>query len=257
MCFNANFYVRLVNNSFIKLYRKIQDNWIWDNPLYLKCWIDMLMRASIKPSSMLMNNQVINVSRGEIIFSQRNFAKRNNMSRQRLRTFLKKLEKTNMIVVKSNPDITHAIIVEYNAYNELKSYQQKPTSSPIKRKKESKNKEVNKDFELFWKAYPKKIGKKKVEDKFNSIDFPIDKILKNIELQKQSDQWQTQQYIPNPETYLNQERWEDEVVLDVQPEEPIYIYECKICNKVKDKSPYRDMYISCCDEQTQPRKEYK
>ena len=217
----------------------------------------MLMRASIKPSSMLMNNQVINVSRGEIIFSQRNFAKRNNMSRQRLRTFLKKLEKTNMIVVKSNPDITHAIIVEYNAYNELKSYQQKPTSSPIKRKKESKNKEVNKDFELFWKAYPKKIGKKKVEDKFNSIDFPIDKILKNIELQKKSDQWQTQQYIPNPETYLNQERWEDEVVLEVKPEEPIYIYECKICNKVKDKSPYRDMYISCCDEQTQPRKEYK
>ena len=217
----------------------------------------MLMRASIKPSSMLMNNQVINVSRGEIIFSQRNFAKRNNMSRQRLRTFLKKLEKTNMIVVKSNPDITHAIIVEYNAYNELKSYQQKPTSIPIKRKKEGKNKEVNKDFELFWNAYPKKIGKKKVEDKFNSIDFPIDKILKNIELQKQSDQWQTQQYIPNPETYLNQERWEDEVVLDVQPEEPIYIYECKICNKVKDKSPYRDMYISCCDKQTQPRKEYK
>ena len=148
-----------------------------------------------------MNNQVINVSRGEIVFSQNNFAKRNGMSRQKLRTFLKKLEKTN--------------------------------------------------------AYPKKIGKKKVEDKFNAIEFPIDKILKNIELQKQSDQWQTQQYIPNPETYLNQERWQDEVILEVKPDEPIYIYECKICNKVKDKSPYRDMYISCCDEQTQPRKEYK
>ena len=217
----------------------------------------MLMRASIKSSSMLMNNQVVEVGRGEIVFSQRNFAKRNNMSRQRLRTFLKKLVKTNMIRLKSNPEITHAIIVEYNAYNELKPYQQKPTSIPIIRKKESKNKEVNKDFELFWNAYPKKIGKKKVEDKFNSIDFPIDKILKNIELQKQSEQWQTQQYIPNPETYLNQERWEDEVVLEVKPEEPIYIYECKICNKVKDKSPYRDMYISCCDKQTQPRKEYK
>ena len=217
----------------------------------------MLMRASIKSSSMLMNNQVVEVRRGEIVFSQRNFAKRNGMSRQRLRTFLKKLVKTNMIRLKSNPEITHAIIVEYNAYNELKTYQQKPTSIPIIRKKESKNKEINKDFELFWNAYPKKIGKKKVEDKFNSIDFPIDKILKNIELQKQSDQWQTQQYIPNPETYLNQERWEDEVILDVKPDEPIYIYECKICNKVKDRSPYRDMYISCCDKQTQPRKEYK
>lgn len=206
---------------------------------------------------MLMNNQVINVSRGEIIFSQRNFSKRNNMSRQQLRTFLKKLVKTNMIIVKSNPDITHLILVGYNAYNDFKSKQIYATPNPIIRKKESKNKEVNKDFELFWNAYPKKIGKKKVEDKFNSIDFPIDKILKNIELQKQSDQWQTQQYIPNPETYLNQERWQDEVILEVKPDEPIYIYECKICNKVKDKSPYRDMYISCCDEQTQPRKEYK
>ena len=206
---------------------------------------------------MLMNNQVINVSRGEIIFSQRNFAKRNNMSRQQLRTFLKKLEKTNMIRVKSNPEITHLILVGYSTYNDFKSKQSYATPNPIIRKKESKNKEINKDFELFWNAYPKKIGKKKVEDKFNSIDFPIDKILKNIELQKQSDQWQTQQYIPNPETYLNQERWQDEVILEVKPDEPVFIYECNICNKVKDKSPYRDMYISCCDEQTQPRKEYK
>ncbi len=206
---------------------------------------------------MLMNNQVINVSRGEIIFSQRNFAKRNNMSRQQLRTFLKKLEKTNMIRVKSNPEITHLILVGYNTYNDLKPKQSYAAHNPIIRKKESKNKEINKDFELFWNAYPKKIGKKKVEYRFNAIEFPIDKILKNIELQKQSDQWQTQQYIPNPETYLNQERWQDEVILEVKPEEPIYIYECNICNKVKDKSPYRDMYISCCDEQTQARKEYK
>ena len=206
---------------------------------------------------MLMNNQVINVSRGEIVFSQRNFAKRNNMSRQKLRTFLKKLEKTNMVRVKSNPEITHLILVGYSTQNDFKSIHSKPTHSPIIKGNKVRKKEINKDFELFWNAYPKKIGKKKVEDKFNSIDFPIDKILKNIELQKQSDQWQTQQYIPNPETYLNQERWEDEVVLEVKPEEPIYIYECKICNKVKDKSPYRDMYISCCDEQTQPRKEYK
>ena len=217
----------------------------------------MLMRASIKSSSMLLNNQIIEVNRGEIVFSQRNFAKRNNMTRQRLRTFLKKLEKTNMILVKSNPDITHAIIVEYNSYNEFKPYQQKPASNPIIRKKESKNKEINKDFERFWKTYPKKVGKKKVQDKFDANDFPIDLIIKNIELQKKSDQWQNQQYIPNPETYLNQERWTDEVVLETIPDEPIYIYDCAVCNKQKTKSEYRDLYISCCDQQIQPRKEYK
>jgi len=226
----------------------------------------MLMRASIKSSSMLMNNHIIEVDRGEIVFSQENFSKRNNMSRQQLRTFLNKLRQSNMIKdkVKSNQQVTHLVIVGYSNYNDFKgnvNNQHLKTNQPkinhIIRSKKVRKKEINKDFELFWNAYPKKIGKKKVEDKFNSIDFPIDKILKNIELQKQSDQWQTQQYIPNPETYLNQERWEDEVILDVKPDEPIYIYECKICNKVKDKSPYRDMYISCCDKQTQPRKEYK
>ena len=246
-----------MDNSFIKLYRKIQDNWIWDNPLYLKCWIDMLMRASIKPSSMLMNNQIIEVNRGEIVFSQRNFAKRNNMSRQKLRTFLKKLEKTNMIRLKSNPEITHAVILGYSTYNDFKLIHSKPTHNPIIKGKKVRKEEINKDFEKFWKAYPKKVGKKKVQDKFDANNYPIDLIIKNIELQKKSEQWQNQQYIPNPETYLNQERWTDEVVLPFVPDEPIYVYQCGKCNKQKTTSEYRDLYVSCCDEQIQPRKEYK
>jgi hypothetical protein len=205
---------------------------------------------------MLINNQIIKVNRGEIVFSQKNFANRNNMSRQQLRTFLKKLQKTNMIEVKSNQLLTHLIIVGYQRYNELKPTRSQPTNNHIIRKEESKNKE-NKDFNLFWEHYPKKVGKKKVEDKFNSNNYPIDLILKNLEFQKKSDQWQNQQYIPNPETYLNQERWNDEVVLSIPDDEPIYIYECAVCNKQKTISEYRDLYVSCCDKQIQPRKEYK
>ena len=252
-----------MDKSFIKLYRKIQDNWIWDNPLYLKCWIDILMRASIKPSSMLLNNQIIEVNRGEIVFSQENFAKRNGMSRQQLRTFLKKLKQTNMIKSSpnSNQQITHLFIVGYNTYNSIKNNQDLTNTQPrlnhIIRKKESKKVINNKDFDLFWEHYPKKVGKKKVQDKFNSNNYPIDLIIKNIELQKKSDQWQNQQYIPNPETYLNQERWTDEVVLPVADDEPIYFYQCGKCNQTKTTSEYRDLYVSCCDEQIQPRKEYK
>jgi hypothetical protein len=216
----------------------------------------MLMRASIKSSSMLINNQIIKVNRGEIVFSQKNFANRNNMSRQQLRTFLKKLQKTNMIEVKSNQLLTHLIIVGYQRYNELKPTRSQPTNNHIIRKEESKNKE-NKDFNLFWEHYPKKVGKKKVEDKFNSNNYPIDLILKNLEFQKKSDQWQNQQYIPNPETYLNQERWNDEVVLSIPDDEPIYIYKCN-CDKETFKSEFRDLYKLCsCGEQMKPRKEYK
>ena len=178
---------------------------------------------------MLLNNHIIEVNRGEIVFSQENFAKRNGMSRQQLRTFLKKLKQTNMIKSSpnSNQQITHLFIVEYNSYNSVKNNQELTTKqrgfNHIIRKKEGKKVRNNKDFEKFWKAYPKKVGKKKVQDKFDANNFPIDLIIKNIELQKKSDQWQNQQYIPNPETYLNQERWTDEVVLPFVPDEPIYV----------------------------------
>ena len=161
-----------------------------------------------------------------------------------------------MIQVKSNPEVTHVIIVGYSTYNDYKVTQSQPRANPIIRKKESKKKE-NKDFERFWKLYPKKVGKKKVQDKFDAYDYPIDLIIKNIELQKKSEQWQNKQYIPNPETYLNQERWTDEVLLPVEDDEPIYVYQCDKCNKTKTTSEYRDLYVSCCDEQVQPRKEYK
>ena len=217
----------------------------------------MLMRASIKSSSMLINNQIVEINRGEIVFSQNNFAARNGMSRQQLRTFLKKLEKTQMIEVKSNQLLTHLIIVGYQRYNNYKSTKSQPTDNHIIRKKESKNKESNKDFDLFWEHYPKKVGKKKVQHKFNSNNYPIDLILKNLELQKKSDQWQNQQYIPNPETYLNQERWTDEVVLKVEDDNPIYIYKCN-CNKETFKSEFRDLYKLCsCGEVMKPTKEYK
>lgn len=71
-------------------------------------------------------------------------------------------------------------------------------------------------FDMFWKAYPKKVGKDAAAKAFAKRK-PDDKLLKDIlqaiELQKVSDQWQKDggQYIPNPSTWLNQGRWMDEI----------------------------------------------
>ena len=69
-------------------------------------------------------------------------------------------------------------------------------------------------FEVFWKAYPRKTNKgfaKKVFVKLKIDDELLCKILKAIEQQKRSEQWKNPQYIPHPSTWLNGERWEDEV----------------------------------------------
>ena len=71
-------------------------------------------------------------------------------------------------------------------------------------------------FEKFWEAYPKKIAKKAVLQKWKNLkvdDVLFESIMKGLEAWKQSQQWMKDggQYIPNPTTFLNQERWNDEI----------------------------------------------
>lgn len=67
-------------------------------------------------------------------------------------------------------------------------------------------------FDRFWAAYPRKVGKGAAERSFVRIRPDaalLDGMLRAIETQRQSDTWQ-RGYIPNPATWLNQRRWEDE-----------------------------------------------
>ena len=68
-------------------------------------------------------------------------------------------------------------------------------------------------FDVFWKAYPKKTGKEAARKSFARAKADIGTMLSALEAQKQSEQWTKNngQFIPNPTTWLNQGRWEDEV----------------------------------------------
>lgn len=68
-------------------------------------------------------------------------------------------------------------------------------------------------FEQFWRAYPSKVGKRTAWKSFQKLhvdDSMLSTLLKAIEMQKHSDKWK-RGIIPNPSTWLNQGRWEDEV----------------------------------------------
>lgn len=70
------------------------------------------------------------------------------------------------------------------------------------------------DFEKFWSAYPKKVAKKSAKKAFSRIKEPVETLLSAIERQKCSEQWSKDggRYIPSPDTWLNGNRWEDELV---------------------------------------------
>ena len=71
-------------------------------------------------------------------------------------------------------------------------------------------------FNSFWSAYPKKVGKAYAEQCFKKLKPTAEltqKMLDAISEQKKSAEWTKDngQYIPNPSTWLNQGRWQDEL----------------------------------------------
>jgi uncharacterized protein YdaU (DUF1376 family) len=71
-------------------------------------------------------------------------------------------------------------------------------------------------FNEFWNFYPKKVGKDKAKTEWNKKKPKIDDVLKALNWQKESEQWD-KGFIPNPATYLSQGRWKDEPIVKGVP----------------------------------------
>ena len=88
-----------------------------------------------------------------------------------------------------------------------------------KEREEEKEREIENEcyardaFETFWKAYPRKVGKDAARRAFAKVKVPVETLVAAVEAQKASTQWTKDngQFIPNPATWLNQGRWEDEM----------------------------------------------
>ena len=86
------------------------------------------------------------------------------------------------------------------------------TDKDIEQDREDNNAPQDGKFDMFWSVYPKKVGKEAARKAFKKVKVNINVILSAVEEQKYCEQWLKDggQYIPNPATWLNQGRWEDE-----------------------------------------------
>lgn len=68
-------------------------------------------------------------------------------------------------------------------------------------------------FDDFWAAYPKKVKRKPSQELWNrkKLDSLADRMLQDIAMRLSSDRRWTEGFIPDPTTYLNQERWTDAI----------------------------------------------
>lgn len=83
----------------------------------------------------------------------------------------------------------------------------------------------NDQFDAFWKAYPRKVGKflsNKIWKTLKGDELLFNRIMESLERHRRSTDWIKDNgvYIPHPSTWLNQKRWEDDVPLIIPDVDP-------------------------------------
>lgn len=221
-------------NGYIKLHRSVLD-WEWyKNPNTFKVFIHLML--TVNREDHVYQGAVF--QRGQRYYTCSEIATHNGLTIQQTRTALKHLQSTNEITIQTTPKGSIITVNNFGYYQETTNrftgnQHEKQTqinrqstrrSTTIQEIEKLRNRESppivppeGEGFDRFWLAYPKKVGKGAARTAWKKIrpgKELIDVIVHAVEKAKKSEQWAREKgrYIPNPATWLNQERWEDEYV---------------------------------------------
>lgn len=81
----------------------------------------------------------------------------------------------------------------------------------------------NNHFEYFWMVYPRRVGKSEARKAWGKKvlnEDVVKAIAVNIEQRVLQGEWSDVKFIPYPSTYLNQERWKDDLQVNAQNRMP-------------------------------------
>ncbi len=173
------------------------------------CWITILCYASIST----IPGEITRLSERQLMLD----AGVNPIGESWQKTIgiLKRLEQMEMVEIAENGMIR---VVNWNKrqFVKLTGYDRIRRHRERKKITEQEAKRLEDAFETFWSLYPYKITKKKALESWMRIG-PDEELCQNItaalERAIKSPQWlkDNGQFIPYPTTWLNQERWNDEL----------------------------------------------
>ena len=53
------------NKGWIKINRNIQDSWLWDDPVRLRWWLDILLTVNYEPKKVMIGFKKFTCERGQ------------------------------------------------------------------------------------------------------------------------------------------------------------------------------------------------
>lgn len=109
----------MASEGWIKLYRNIQEHWIWEEAQKLKWWLDILLLANHKERKIPLGNEIMQVERGAFHTSELKLAERWGVSKNTVRRFLEMLESDSMIELKKSKKGTTIKVSNYKDFQDF------------------------------------------------------------------------------------------------------------------------------------------
>lgn len=156
--------------GYIFLHRQLKENWLWKDKPFSKgqAWIDILLRVNHKPAKVPIGNQIVEVEKGQTIWSVKDMANEWGWSRKKVDNFLKVLETDCMIAQKRTTKYTLLTVENWASYqvegrqkniNGTSNEHQTNTNKNEKNEKNEK-KLYTQEFEDLYKVYPRPNAKR-------------------------------------------------------------------------------------------------
>lgn len=146
-----------LSTGFIKLYRSVRSNWLWEESVKkskLEAWLYLLFAASYTNQKIVDGYQIIELNRGQVLTSQERLSIDWGWPRSNVRRFLDLLQRDGMILVKSGQKMTIITICNYDTYNDRrpesgqKVAKERPESGHIE---EGLEESIKKEEEVEWR----------------------------------------------------------------------------------------------------------
>lgn len=167
--------------GYVRLYRKTQDHWIWQDAEKLRAWLDLILMAAWKPQSRLMGGKLIPIPRGGLAASERYLSDRWKWSTTKVRNFLRDLALDGMIKREKKQGLSVITLLNYESYNHSESEKKAPPEAAMEAEAKQTESEYNKGKNRRTEAHPS-TTRDDLGDRvrrllsFFNIDTPIERI---------------------------------------------------------------------------------
>lgn len=239
-------------SGWIKLHRDIKHHWIFQRGDYLKAWLFLILRANHKDNKTLYSDllpEIVDIKRGEVVSSLQKLGYELKWTPSKVRRFLKKLEKDNMITIHDEKRWTHLTINNYDTYQDVRHTDESKTNHS--RIIAENNIRMNKNDKNVKKSLSKKEQLSLILKNLQKLQEEFPKVKVKLEYDRMVD-WLS----ANGKVYKNYNsffrnwlRKANEKFVDFNEEQISYTYKCNKCGKERKNQQYKDLFIECCDLQ--------